>query len=78
MSSHTYCDPLGHMMLAENVTLDHTRLGGLGDVCHSWGEDCVAVICPTVLGQESDQTLPSSKLRSSSQRYHLNPLRIQA
>ena len=59
---HTYCDPLGHVMLAENVTLDHTRLGDLADVCHSWGDDCVAIIRPAILGQESDQVLPNSKL----------------
>lgn len=44
-------------MLAENVTLDHTRLGDLGEVFHTRGQDCVAVVCPAVLGQESDQLL---------------------
>lgn len=70
LSSQTYYNLLGHIMLAENVTLDHTRLGGLGDFCHSVGKDCVAVVYTAVLGQESDQPLPKSKPQSSSKGHH--------
>ena len=45
-------------MLAENVTLNHTRLGDSGNVCDSIGEDRIAVVYGAVLGQEPYQSLP--------------------
>lgn len=53
----TYCNLLSHIMLAENFTLDHTRLGGFCEIGLAVGEDRVAVVCTAVLGQESDQSL---------------------
>lgn len=44
-------------MLAENVTLDYMRVGGLGNVCHPLVEDGITVVCMAVLGQEAHQSL---------------------
>ena len=50
----TYCYLLGHIMLAENITLDHTRLGCFCEIGHAVGEDRVAVVCFAVVGQEAN------------------------
>lgn len=51
------CDLLGNPVLAEDVTLDDSGLGGLGDVAHSGWEDSIAVVDLAILSQEADEVL---------------------
>lgn len=55
---HAYVgDLVCDAVLAEDVALYHTRLGCLGGVTHSRGEQGVAVVDLAIFGQEADQTL---------------------
>jgi hypothetical protein len=53
------CDPVSYPVLAENVALDHARLGRFGNVGDTRGEDGIAIVDMTVLGQEADEALYS-------------------
>lgn len=54
-----FCDPVGYEVLAEDITLDHARLGRFGDVGGSRGENGVAIVDVAVLGQEANEALYS-------------------
>lgn len=51
-------------MLVEDVSLDHTCLGCLGDVRDSQGEYSIAVVGFAVFRQEADQALKSDTISS--------------
>lgn len=51
------CDLLGNPVLAEDVTLDDSGLGGFGDIAHSGWEDSIAVVDLAILSQEADEVL---------------------
>lgn len=51
------CDLLGNPVLAEDVTLDDSGLGGFGDIAHSRWKNSIAVVDLAILGQEADEVL---------------------
>lgn len=51
------CDLVGNPVLAEDVTLDDSGIGGFGDIAHSRWEYSIAVIDLAILGQEADEVL---------------------
>jgi hypothetical protein len=53
---------VGNAVLAKDVTLDYSCLGGFGDVTYAGGKGGVSVVDVTILGQKADQTLYSYQL----------------
>ena len=51
------CDLLGNPVLAEDVTLDDSGLGGFGDIAHAGWENSIAVVDFAILSQEADEVL---------------------
>jgi hypothetical protein len=51
------CDLVGNPVLAKDVTLDDSGLGGFGDIAHSGWKKSIAVIDLAILGQEADEAL---------------------
>ena len=60
LGRRTYGDLIGYGVLAEDVTLDHFRLGRFGDICHAFGKDCIAVVCAAIASKESNKSLSRS------------------
>lgn len=50
-------DLICDVMLAEDVTCNHARLAGSGNICYVGRENGVAIVGPTVAGEESNETL---------------------
>lgn len=48
---------LGNPVLAEDVTLDDSGLGGFGDIVYSGWKDSIAVVDLAILSQEADEVL---------------------
>lgn len=51
------CHLVGDPVLAKDVALDDSGLGGFGDIAHSGWEDSIAVVDLAILGQEADEVL---------------------
>lgn len=54
LSICAYGNLLSHIMLAEDITLDHARLLGLCKIADSLRQDSIAIICPAVLSKETN------------------------
>ena len=52
-----YGDLLRNIMLAKDVSFDHAGFLCLCEIGHALGQDGIAVVCSTVFGKETDETL---------------------
>lgn len=61
----TYGDLVRHVVLAENIPLQDSRLRGLGDVGDAMGEDGITVVGVAVFGEETNEPLMWSIVKVS-------------
>ena len=53
----TYRDLICDFMFSKYVTLDNPCVGGFAKIGDTWSENGVAVICPPVLCEKTDESL---------------------
>ena len=51
-------------MLAKDISFDHSRLLGLCEIAYALGKDGIAVVCPAIFREKTNQTLMLCELFS--------------